>query len=221
MEKLTILQTIGVWAIPAILAITLHEAAHGFVASILGDKTAKMLGRVSLNPIKHISPVGTLLVPALMIIAKLGFVFGWAKPVPVVKQNLNNPRRDMALVAIAGPLSNLIMALLWALALKILVMTLPPTDVSTTTIIAIYMTKAGIWLNVILFCLNIIPIPPLDGSRVLAALLPAKAAKQFEGWDRFGWYVVIALALLGVLSHALIPAAIKITSGIAKIFGLP
>ena len=184
---------IAVNAIPLLLAITLHEAAHGYAARMFGDRTAEMLGRISLNPIRHIDPVGTLLVPALTL-AIGGFFFGWAKPVPVNFNNLRHPKRDMIWVAAAGPLANLIMAIAWAVILKV-------SDSTAIDAIA----KAGVSWNVGLMVLNLLPILPLDGGRILAGLLPGPLAYKYSRLEPYGLFIVLGLSAVGVLGMILFP----------------
>jgi len=195
--ELSILQLIAVYAIPVILAITLHEAAHAFVASRLGDSTAKSLGRVTLNPFKHIDPVGTLLVPGLILLASKalggGLLFGWAKPVPVIASNLRSPRRDMGLVAAAGPGANLLMALAWGIALK--AMTLAGVGQEFFLRMAI----AGILVNLALAVLNLIPVPPLDGGRIVTSLLPMRLAHSYSRLEPYGLFILLGLLATGLL----------------------
>lgn len=196
MLELTIMQKIAIWAIPVILAVTVHEVAHGWVASKLGDRTAQLLGRLTLNPIKHIDPIGTIIVPIALLIMG-GFVFGWAKAVPVNTANFKNPRSDMAWVAIAGPISNLFMAVAWAFIAKfgtIVVVTSP--DIGQ---FLIYSGLAGISINLILFILNLIPIPPLDGSRVLSSFLPKKLAYNYNRIEPYGFFILLGLLFFGIL----------------------
>ncbi len=202
MDELTTVQRVAVWALPVLFAITVHEAAHGWVAKKLGDPTAMMLGRLTLNPIKHIDPIGTVVVPiALMLMG--GFIFGWAKPVPVTWENLKNPRRDMALVAMAGPLSNLLMAILWALIMKLgFVISASMPSLAWPLI---YMGSAGIVINVILMLLNLLPIPPLDGGRVLAGLLPGPWAWKLGRIEPYGLFIMLALLVTGMLGAILGP----------------
>ena len=188
-----IIYLIAVNAIPLLLAITLHEAAHGYAARMFGDRTAEMLGRISLNPIKHIDPIGTLLVPALTL-AIGGFFFGWAKPVPVNFDNLRHPKRDMIWVAAAGPLANLIMAIAWAVVLKV-------SDSTAIDAIA----KAGVSWNVGLMVLNLLPILPLDGGRILAGLLPGPLAYKYSRLEPYGLFIVLGLSAVGVLGMILFP----------------
>jgi Zn-dependent protease len=189
-----ILELIAILAIPILFAITLHEVAHGWVAKQLGDPTADKLGRLSLNPIRHIDPMGTIIVPIGMAILTAGqWYFGWAKPVPVVFENLRNPRRDMILVAAAGPGANLAMASGWT-ALYVLART---TGVEQQTWL-INVCEAGIYFNCLLAVFNLLPIPPLDGGRVLAGLLPPSAAEILRRIEPFGFMIVILLALPSV-----------------------
>jgi len=188
-----IIYVIAVNAIPLLLAITLHEAAHGYAARVFGDRTAEMLGRISLNPTKHIDPIGTLLVPALTL-AIGGFFFGWAKPVPVNFNNLRHPKRDMIWVAAAGPAANLVMAIGWAIVLKV-------SDVSAIDAIA----RAGVSWNVGLMVLNLLPILPLDGGRILAGLLPGPMSYQYSRLEPYGLFIVLGLSAVGILGTILFP----------------
>ena len=188
-----IIYLLAVNAIPLLLAITLHEAAHGYAARVFGDRTAEMLGRISLNPLKHIDPIGTLAVPALTL-AIGGFFFGWAKPVPVNFNNLRNPKTDMIWVAAAGPAANLVMAIGWALILKF-------NDVPAIDAIA----RAGVAWNVGLMVLNLLPILPLDGGRILAGLLPGPLSYKFSRLEPYGLFIVLGLAIAGVLGVILSP----------------
>ena len=201
MNDLTLIQQITVWTLPVLFAITLHEVAHGWMASKLGDQTARMLGRLTLNPFKHIDPIGTIIVPAALL-TLTGFVFGWAKAVPVDSRNFKNPRKDMAWVAIAGPAANFIMALVWAFIAKIGMM-LASSSPSIGEFL-IYSGTAGITINLILMLLNLLPVPPLDGSRIIAAFMPKKLAWQFGQLDRFGFIILIILLLTGLLQTVLI-----------------
>lgn len=188
-----IIYKIAVNAIPLLLAITLHEAAHGYAARVFGDRTAEMLGRISLNPIKHIDWVGTVAVPALTL-AIGGFFFGWAKPVPVNFNNLRNPKRDMIWVAAAGPAANLVMAVAWAIILKV-------SDMSAIDAIA----RAGVAWNVGLMVLNLLPILPLDGGRIVAGLLPRQMSETYSRMEPYGLFIVLGLAVAGILGTILSP----------------
>jgi Zn-dependent protease len=196
-----IFMTIAFWAIPAILAITLHEAAHGFVAKRCGDNTAWLLGRVTINPVKHIDPVGTLLVPGLLLLGSMisgtsGLLFGWAKPVPINVRRLRNPRNDMIWVSLAGPASNLIQALLWALLAK-LASWFAPSQVLFEFILEF--AFAGISVNLMLMAFNLLPILPLDGGRILSCLLPSRWAWQFSRLEPYGMFILIALIATGMM----------------------
>ncbi|HEX4896611.1 MAG TPA: site-2 protease family protein [Solimonas sp.] len=192
---LTLVQKIAVWALPVVFAITVHEAAHGYVARALGDRTAESLGRLSLNPLRHIDPVGTVIVPGILLVLG-GFLFGWAKPVPVDYRNLRSPRRDMAIVAAAGPASNALMALAWGLLLK-LAMSMPQAEGLWLGLR--YMAVAGIFINIVLMVLNLLPLPPLDGGRVLAGLLPARAAYGLARIEPYGLVILVILLATGIL----------------------
>ncbi len=218
MEKLSTAQLIAVWFIPVLFAITLHEVAHGWVASKFGDLTAKLLGRLSLNPLRHIDPIGTIVLPALLIITHAGFVFGWAKPVPVNHFNLNNPRRDMAIVAAAGPLSNLLMAIAWAALLKAGIYL--AHNESPIGLWLVYSSQAGMMINIWLMVLNLIPIPPLDGSRVFASLLTAKAAQLYGRIEPFGFIILIILVYTNILTPFIAQPAEFIFSAILELFHL-
>lgn len=196
-DLLSLAQKISIWALPVLFAITLHEVAHGWAARALGDRTAEMLGRLSLNPLKHVDPMGTVLVPAVLL-ALGGFLFGWAKPVPVGVRNLRHPRRDMALVAIAGPLANAAMALAWGLLLKL---ALSVNAEEGLWVGLRYMAMAGITINLVLMVLNLLPIPPLDGGRVLTGLLPESAARMLDRIEPYGLLILVALMATGVLSQ--------------------
>jgi Zn-dependent protease len=200
MENL--IQTLAIYALPVIFAITLHEAAHGYVARHFGDPTAWQLGRVTLNPLRHVDPVGTLLVPAMILLFSSGtFLFGWAKPVPVDFGRLKKPKRDMLWVAAAGPAANLVMALGWGLLLKLAV-TMPGNVYSLPLA---EMARAGININAILMLLNLLPIPPLDGGRIAVSLLPPRAAWRFAQIERYGFIILLSLLFLGLLDTILTP----------------
>ncbi len=207
MEALNKLQLLAVLAIPVIFAITVHEAAHGWVANRLGDRTAFMLGRVTFNPIRHIDPIGTILVPTLTFLF-VGFLFGWAKPVPVNWRNLRHPRRDMALVAVAGPGVNLIMALGWGLMIHLGLLLMSSSQ--WVALPLIYMGAAGVLINIFLMVLNLIPLLPLDGGRVLNALMPPRLAFYFSRLEPFGIIILLVLLVSGLLGSVLLPIVVGI-----------
>ena len=183
------LQTLLIWIIPILFAITLHEAAHGWIAGKFGDHTARMMGRVTLNPVKHIDPVGTILVPAALLIMSTGFIFGWAKPVPINFNALRSPKSGMIWVALAGPGANLIMAIGWLLVFFLAIkMNIP---------ILQRMADAGILINILLAVFNLLPIPPLDGSRVISALLPNPLAYKYNQLEQYGLFILIGLMYFG------------------------
>ena len=201
---LSTIQTIAIWVLPVLFAITLHEAAHAYVAHRLGDNTAKMLGRLSLNPLRHIDLVGTIAVPILVgLLSQFQFIFGWAKPVPINYHQLHHPRRDMALVAAAGPLSNLSMALFWAVILKLGLLLEP--RVSVLALFLALSGQAGILVNLILAFLNLIPIPPLDGSRVLMRFLSPKQGEKYAKIEPYGFIIILALLATNILGLILTP----------------
>jgi len=217
MNELSTIQQVVVLVLPVLFAITVHEAAHGWVANKLGDSTARLQGRVTLNPIKHIDPIGTVILPLGMYLLT-GFMFGWAKPVPVDWRKLRNPRRDMALVAIAGPGSNLIMALLWAVGMQVgvhLLETLPWVGYPL-----IYMGTAGIMINSVLMVLNLLPILPLDGGRVVASLLPAKWALPYARLEPWGLFIIVGLLASGLLGSIIGPVLSTFQYIIVSLVGL-
>ncbi len=228
MYELSLVQKILIWAIPVIFAITLHEVAHGWVANKLGDPTARLLGRLTINPIKHIDPMGTLLVPGLLLlIPHVNFIFGWAKPVPITYQNLRNPKRDMALVALAGPLSNFLMALFWASIVKIGMLagsngyaTFGNNNAFTLAKLFIFMGSAGIIINLVLMVLNLIPLPPLDGSRIVTSFLSAKQAYYYNKLENIGFLILFVFLATGMLSIIIKPPIIALLNMITYLFDL-
>ena len=197
-----LVQTLAVWALPVLFAITLHEVAHGWAARALGDNTAEMMGRLTLNPIKHIDPVGTILMPVLFLLLPGNFLFGWAKPVPVSARNLRHPRRDMALVAAAGPLANLAMAFGWGLLLKFALM---QGATEGLWLGLRMMANAGIVINLVLMALNLLPLPPLDGGRVLAGLVPPVWSARLDRIEPYGFMIIIVLLATGLLGPLIRP----------------
>lgn len=204
----SLIQTICVWILPILFSITLHEVAHGWCAYKLGDPTAKLLGRLTINPIKHIDPIGTIAIPLLLgLLSGFSFLFGWAKPVPITTQNLKGDKRKaMALVAIAGPFANFIMAFLWGI-LFIHFFRPDPTETSSVYMFFSEMSKAGFIFNIVLIAVNVLPIPPLDGSKVLSNLLPPKYAYYFDKVEPYGFFIIILLCathLIGILIKPII-----------------
>ena len=189
MDELTIIQRIVVWVLPVIFAITVHEVAHGWVAKKYGDNTASSLGRLTLNPIKHIDLFGTIILPGLLLVTGTGFIFGWAKPVPVDPRNFKNPLKDMAIVALAGPVSNLLMAVFWALITRLGVFI--GAGAEAISLPLIYTGVAGISINLVLALINLLPIPPLDGSHILRHFLPYKFLNMYDNMGMFSYILMI------------------------------
>ena len=216
MYELSLLEKIVVAAVPIIFAITVHEVAHGWVAGKLGDPTARLAGRLTLNPAKHIDPLGTIVVPLVMIILT-PFAFGWARPVPVDWRNLRQPRRDMALVAAAGPGANVIMLLLWTLLLS--VMFASGGSISYQEYLLIEMAKIGVIINAVLIALNLLPLPPLDGSRIVTAFLSPEAARRYNLLERWGLPILIVLIFTGVLGKILHPLIGFMLGGVNMLLG--
>lgn len=210
---LTLIQKVSAYAIPIIFAITVHEASHGYAARYFGDMTAHYLKRITLNPMRHIDPVGTILIPALSVMLG-GILFGWAKPVPVNFSNLKNPKKDMLWVALAGPASNLVMAIFWTIILVRI--NLFPIEAGLFLSVMCY---AGIQINLVLMVLNMLPLPPLDGGRVAVSLLPYPWSSHLEGLERYGFFILIFLLFSGVLGKILTPLVGLSQSIIFIIFG--
>lgn len=211
MVDYSLAQKIILWLVPLVFAITVHETAHGWIACMRGDPTAKLLGRLTLNPLKHIDYIGTILVPLVLFLLG-GFIFGWAKPVPVTWQNLKSPRRDMALVAAAGPLVNLGMAFIWAAVAKL--------SIGLDSAPFAYMGQIGISINLVLMLLNLIPIPPLDGSRIVASLMPPSIAYRFNQLEMYGFLILVLLLASGLLARLLGPILRGLITIFFSIFGL-
>ncbi|MDE0154396.1 MAG: site-2 protease family protein [Gammaproteobacteria bacterium] len=216
MFELSLAEKIVVAAIPIIFAITVHEVAHGWVAGKLGDPTARLAGRLTLNPVKHIDPLGTIVVPLVMIVLT-PFAFGWAKPVPVDWRNLKQPRRDMALVAAAGPGANIVMLALWTLLLS--VPFAAGNAVSYPSMLFIEMAKVGIIINIVLIALNLLPLPPLDGSRIVTAFLSPAAARRYNALERWGLPILVVLIFTGVLEKILYPMVDFMLSVVSMVLG--
>ncbi|MGH8805884.1 MAG: site-2 protease family protein [Polaromonas sp.] len=194
MDIANLIQTVAIYALPVLFAITVHEAAHGYAARHFGDNTAYLQGRITLNPLKHIDPIGTIAMPLLLYFATSGaFLFGYAKPVPVDFSRLRHPKRDMVWVALAGPASNFVQALLWALALVML------AGLGVQEPFFIKMAQAGILVNLVMWAFNLFPLPPLDGGRILVGLLPWKQAQWVARIEPWGFFVVMGLVIAGVV----------------------
>lgn len=216
----SLIATLAIWALPVLLAITLHEAAHGYVARHFGDPTAEQAGRITLNPFKHIDPVGTIVVPgAILAISSLfgggGMLFGWAKPVPVNFGRLRKPKADMLWVAAAGPFMNFLMAIGWAALIKLAL----ENPESAYALPMVEMGKAGIQINSVLMVLNLLPIPPLDGGRIAVSLLPHRLAWQFAKLEPYGFPILLVLLFTGILGYVLWPLMSLFRAFIAVLFG--
>ncbi len=216
MESSNLIQTVLIYALPVLFAITVHEAAHGYAARHFGDNTANALGRITLNPIKHIDPVGTIVMPLMLFFATSGaFVFGYAKPVPVRFGNLHNPKRDMVWVALAGPAANLAQAFLWGLVMVLLHAT------GVTEPFFLKMCQGGILVNVVMFALNLFPLPPLDGGRILVGLLPMRQAEMVSRIEPWGFFIVMGLLLAGVVSSFWMRPLMALTFGLLDLLLTP
>lgn len=215
MDIANLIQTVAIYALPVLFAITVHEAAHGYVARHLGDNTAWMMGRVTLNPIKHIDPVGTILMPLLLYFATSGtFLFGYAKPVPVQFGNLRNPKRDMIWVALAGPAANFIQVIMWALLYTLLV------GAGVQEPFFLVMCQAGVLVNLVMWAFNLFPFPPLDGGRILVGLLPWKQAQFVARLEPWGFFIVMGLVILGVVSAYWLWPLVVLGYGLLDLFNL-
>ncbi|MGB6055823.1 MAG: site-2 protease family protein [Burkholderiaceae bacterium] len=208
------IQTFAVYALPILFAITLHEAAHAYAAKYFGDSTAYLQGRMSLNPIRHIDPVGTLLIPIVLFAVGSPFLFGYAKPVPVEFGRLRNPKKQMAWVALAGPAANLVMALMWmVLALLLLALGIGED-------FFLRMAQAGVLTNLVIFAFNLFPVPPLDGGRILTSILPHQYAYKFAQLEPYGFFIVLALVFLKVLQYWMIPV-MTVANGLLQVLIFP
>jgi len=210
-----IIQGISTWALPVLFAIVLHEVAHGWVADKLGDNTARFMGRLTLNPIKHIDPIGTILIPVLLLVVGSPFLFGYAKPVPIDFRKLRNPKRDMIWVALAGPVTNLLLALISTLVLAVTV-NMPGSMAWVSQPLAL-MCQASIIINVVLCIFNLLPLPPLDGGRVAVGLLPGPMAYQLSRIEPFGFMIIILLLVSGVLQSVIGPLVMGSASALINL----
>lgn len=216
MDLAQIVQTIAIFALPVLFAITVHEAAHGYAARHFGDNTAHMLGRISLNPLKHIDPLGTVVMPLMLYFATSGaFLFGYAKPVPVNFDRLRNPKRDMVWVALAGPGSNLAQAIIWTVGLYLLLF------FGTEERFFTEMCRAGILVNLVMFAFNLFPLPPLDGGRILVGLLPQHLASQVSRIEPWGFFIVMALVISDVISTLWMRPLMAITGNAIQLLLTP
>ncbi|MCB2030332.1 MAG: site-2 protease family protein [Rhodoferax sp.] len=216
MDTSNLIQSILIYALPVLFAITVHEAAHGYAALHFGDDTAYKLGRITLNPIRHIDPVGTILIPLMLLFSTSGaFMFGYAKPVPVRFGNLNNPKRDMVWVALAGPASNLAQAFFWG----VLLIVLHAAGVNEPFFIK--MCQGGVLVNVIMFVLNLFPLPPLDGGRILVGLLPYRQAALVARIEPWGFFIVLGLLFLGIISTFWMQPLMALTFGLLDLVLTP
>ena len=216
MDIENLIQTVALYALPVLFAITLHEAAHGYAARHFGDDTAWKMGRISLNPMRHIDPIGTILMPLLLYFATSGaFLFGYAKPVPVRFGNLRNPKRDMIWVALAGPGANLLMAWLWGIGLYVL------HGAGIAEPFFLKMCQGGVLVNVVMFTFNLFPLPPLDGGRILVGLLPYRQAEWVSRVEPWGFFIVMALVIMNVISVLWMQPVMALTYGLLNILLTP
>jgi Zn-dependent protease len=216
MDIAQLIQTVAIYALPVLFAITVHEAAHGYAARYFGDNTAWKLGRITLNPISHIDPIGTLLMPLVLYFATSGaFLFGYAKPVPVRFGNLRNPKRDMIWVALAGPGANLVQALGWLAALKLL------RASGVDEAFFLKMCQAGVLTNIVMFVFNLFPLPPLDGGRILVGLLPMRQALGLSRIEPYGFFIVMALVVTGVVGALWMQPLMSLTYSVLELVLTP
>tara|TARA_R110001599_G_scaffold64023_3_gene178593 strand:- start:168935 stop:169591 length:657 start_codon:yes stop_codon:yes gene_type:complete len=209
-----LIQTFAIYALPIVFAITLHEAAHAYAARYFGDNTAYAQGRMSLNPIKHIDPIGTLLIPIVLYFVGSPFLFGYAKPVPVNFGNLRNPKKQMAWVALAGPAANLVMALMWLLLSIVL------TVMQVNEVFFFKMAQAGVLTNLVIFAFNLFPVPPLDGGRIVTSILPHRYAYKYAKLEPYGFFIVLGLMFLQLLGYWMIPV-MTLANGALKLLVSP
>jgi Zn-dependent protease len=216
MDIANIIQTVAIYALPVLFAITVHEAAHGYAARYFGDNTAWMMGRITLNPVKHIDPVGTILMPLLLYVVTAGaFLFGYAKPVPVNFSHLRNPKRDMIWVALAGPAANLAMAIGWSVMAYALV------AMEVEERFFIQMAQGGVLVNLVMFAFNLFPLPPLDGGRILVGLLPLRQAVQVSRIEPYGFFIVLALVVAGVVGDYWMRPLMEVTADAIELLLTP
>ncbi|MBK7049837.1 MAG: site-2 protease family protein [Rhodoferax sp.] len=216
MDIANLIQTVAIYALPVLFAITVHEAAHGYAARHFGDRTAEMLGRITLNPVKHIDPVGTILMPLMLYFATSGaFLFGYAKPVPVRFGNLRNPKRDMVWVALAGPGANLVQAVLWGVAMLLL------QSMDVQEVFFLKMCEGGLLVNVVMFAFNLFPLPPLDGGRILVGLLPYRQAEMVSRIEPWGFFIVMGLVIAGVVSTLWMQPVMAVTLWLIQTLLMP
>jgi Zn-dependent protease len=216
MDIAQLIQTVAIYALPVLFAITVHEAAHGYAARYFGDPTAYLMGRITLNPIKHIDPIGTIAIPLMLYFATAGsFLFGYAKPVPVDFNKLRHPKKDMVWVALAGPGANLAQALLWAIALTLLI------ALGVEERFWLAMCRAGILVNVVMFVFNLFPLPPMDGGRILVGLLPWRQAEMVARVEPYGFFILLALLVAGVITTLWMLPLMSVTYGLLDLVLTP